>query len=58
MLDTLILVASLMHPPVERPMKMVVLNEKLNQIPALPLARPESLTTCHESSVGSCWTDK
>jgi hypothetical protein len=23
-----------------------------------PLARPESLTTCHESSVGSCWTDK
>ena len=58
MLDTLLLVASLAHPPVSRPMRMVTLNDSMIHVPALPLSRPESLTTCHESSVGSCWTDK
>lgn len=58
MLDTLILVASLAHPTIERPLKVVVLNETLNQIPALQVPNPVSLGTCHESSVDSCWTDK
>ena len=57
MLDTLLLIASLAHPPVVRPMQVPALPDMVPTT-VRPVARPESLTTCHESSVGSCWSDK
>lgn len=57
MLDTLILVASLAHPPIVRPILAPAPLEPV-QIVSRPLARPESLTTCHESAAGSCWSDE
>ena len=57
MLDTLLLVASLAHPPVSRPMKMVTLNDSMIHVPALRVERPESVTTCHLQS-NSCWSER
>ncbi len=57
MLDTLLLIASLAHPPVVRPMQVPALPDPV-QLTVRPVARPESLTTCHESAAGSCWSDK
>lgn len=56
MLDTLLLVASLSHPPIGHQIRVPAPPAPV-QIPARPLVRPESLTTCHESAAGSCWSE-
>ena len=55
MLDTLLLIASLHHPPVGA---KVMAPAPLVQIRRDSLARPESLGTCYQNASGSCWSDR
>ena len=59
MLDTLLLVASLAHPPVGevvRPLPVMAPGRPVAMRPASPTP-PESLTTCYQSASGSCWSE-
>lgn len=57
-LDTLLLMTSLSHPPVSRPLQITPPGAgQLQIVQARPVSKPDSLSTCFQAQSGSCWSE-